>query len=81
MEAELLVIEDDITLSQLLCEQLQRMGYRVQRAQSWSEAEGILNRCEPDLILLDGCLPDANGIELLPGPCTPVSGGIAYGLR
>lgn len=67
MEAELLVIEDDITLSQLLCEQLQRMGYRVQRAQSWSEAEGILNRCEPDLILLDGCLPDANGIELLPG--------------
>lgn len=42
------------------------MGYRVQCALDWSKAAAILDHCEPDLILLDGCLPDAKGIDLLP---------------
>jgi DNA-binding NtrC family response regulator len=66
MAAQVLVIEDDTSLNQLFHEQIQKMGYRVNCVRCWSEAEAHLGSHEPDLILLDGRLPDASGIDLLP---------------
>ena len=66
MSAQVLVIEDDAVLNHLLGEQIQKMGCRVRCARCWADAEDLLLRHEPDLILLDGRLPDALGIDLLP---------------
>lgn len=62
----ILVIEDDKVLSHLISEELKTNGYRVERATNWREGEAYLKREEPDLILLDIRLPDANGMDLVP---------------
>jgi DNA-binding NtrC family response regulator len=65
MKAGILVIEDDRLLNRLLVEQLERFGYLVEGRTSWREAERWLEANEPDLVLLDSRLPDADGIELV----------------
>ena len=47
------VIEDDQSIGNLLAEALEEEGYRVERAYSGTEAVYLLERCRPDLILLD----------------------------
>lgn len=81
MSAQVLVIEDDAPLNQLLGEQIQKMGYRVHCARCWADADELLRGLEPDLILLDGRLPDALGIDLLPNLASqyPVVLLTAYG--
>ena len=66
MKLNILVIEDDALLNQLLVGQLQRSGYSVQGTSRWSQAKEIIEEMEPELLLLDGRLPDADGLELLP---------------
>lgn len=66
MKLNILVIEDDALLNQLLVGQLQRSGYSVLGASRWAEAKEIIDEQEPELLLLDGRLPDADGLELLP---------------
>ena len=66
MKLNILVIEDDALLNQLLVGQLQRSGYSVVGAARWAEAKEIIDEQEPELLLLDGRLPDADGLELLP---------------
>ena len=51
------VIEDDQSIGNLLAEALEEEGYRVERAYSGTEAVYLLERCRPDLILLDLMLP------------------------
>ena len=60
------VIEDDQSIGNLLAEALEEEGYRVERAYSGTEAVYLLERCRPDLILLDLMLPGLSGEELLP---------------
>lgn len=62
----LLVIEDDATLNRLMCTQLKAAGYDAVGAQRWSEVVILLADIEPDLILLDFKLPDADGLARLP---------------
>ena len=62
---EILLIEDDVTLNRLLSEQLLRVGHRVVSAHSWAEAQLVLKRFEPSLILLDVKLPDCSGVDLI----------------
>ncbi|MDJ0949054.1 MAG: sigma-54 dependent transcriptional regulator [Alphaproteobacteria bacterium] len=78
---KILVIEDDVTLNALIAKQLSRIGYRVHEANNWGEAEAYLARNEPQLILLDPKLPDADGFEKLPALVTqqPVIVLTAYG--
>jgi len=60
-----LLIEDDIVFSQLLVDHLSTKNYLINSANSWKEAKIHLSNNEPDLILLDVQLPDANGLDLL----------------
>jgi two-component system, OmpR family, response regulator RegX3 len=60
----ILVVEDDELNRRYAERTLQRDGYSVTTAASGAAALAVLERCRPDLILLDIGLPDANGIEI-----------------
>lgn len=60
-----LLIEDDKVFRQLLVDYLTSKNYLIDSAESWKEAKVFLNKNEPDLIMLDVQLPDANGLDLL----------------
>ena len=63
----ILIVDDDIHISNLLAEALQNNGYTVQKAFSGTEALLVLSNKKPDLILLDLMLPGISGEEVLSG--------------
>ncbi len=65
MQKSILVLEDDAVLNKLLVKQIREFGHEVNGCRSWNETQGKLNELHPDLIILDGQLPDANGYELI----------------
>jgi len=81
VKKSILIIEDDQVLNTLLVQQMQEMGYHVDGALSWKAAQAYLESNDPDLIFLDGRLPDASGNELIPEllPRCPVIILTAYG--
>ena len=60
------VIDDDVHIGNLLEEILTGAGYGVLRAYSGTEAVLLLDRCRPDLVLLDLMLPGMSGEAVLP---------------
>ena len=65
-EARILVVEDDPTLRGVVCELIEREGYRAVRgAGTVADAVSCFNTWRPDLLLLDVMLPDGNGFDLL----------------
>ena len=60
------IIEDDQPIGDLLEEALGQAGYATLRAYSGTEAQYLLERAKPDLILLDRMPPGLTGEELLP---------------
>ena len=79
--ATLLVIEDDALLNSLLTQFLRSKGYQVESASCAAEGREILARLEPDLILMDERLPDAEGMGLIAdfSEISPVIMMTAYG--
>lgn len=67
MNAELLIVDDDKTICQTLKELFLQRGFHVKIAHDISSAKGFLEKKEkaPDVCLLDICLPDGDGLELL----------------
>jgi len=65
MAAEILIIEDEPTLSKLLAYNLTREGYIVQVADHGREGLEEALRHAYDLIVLDIMLPGLNGFEIL----------------
>jgi len=65
--ARILVVDDEIGICELLAETLADGGHEVHTAQSGAEASAALAAMDPDLVLLDVWMPDANGLELLRG--------------
>lgn len=63
--ATIAIIDDDIYISDMLAELLQKNGYTVLRAYSGTEALYLFDRERPDLVLLDLMLPGLSGEELL----------------
>ena len=64
-EKKVLVVEDDIFLSQLLTNRLTKAGVNVIRAADGEEGLAKLRADKPDLMLLDLILPKKSGFELL----------------
>lgn len=65
----------------MIVDQLASLGYRAEGVQSWRDAQAIVKKNEPDLILLDVKLPDADGLKLIPtlSKTLPVVVLTAYG--
>ncbi len=70
MEAEslvhtILVVDDDADTREVLKDRLESLGYHVLTAASGAEGLEILERHNPQLILLDIEMPDISGLEVL----------------
>ena len=62
---KILVIEDDKNLGLNLKLELETLGFVVDHATNGKKARELINIVNPNLVLLDLKLPDADGIELL----------------
>ena len=65
MKAKILLLEDDLTLSETVIDFLQEQGYEVIPAYDGEEASDIIYENIFDLFLLDVNVPLMNGFELL----------------
>ncbi|MDP1759860.1 MAG: response regulator [Candidatus Woesebacteria bacterium] len=63
--AKILLVEDDLFLSSLLKNRLEKEKYEVLAAHDGDEALKLLRTSKPDLILLDLILPGKSGFEVL----------------
>jgi CheY-like chemotaxis protein/nitrogen-specific signal transduction histidine kinase len=75
----ILIVDDDDLVRSILCEKVQQDGYQVITARNGAEALIIYQEIQPDLVLMDGVMPEMDGFEcceqlqLLPGgDLTPV---------
>ena len=64
MKPRILVVEDEVGISEPLAEGLQREGFEPEVAGTIEAARAAYGRQEPDLILLDVMLPDGDGRDL-----------------
>lgn len=62
--ADILLVEDDTTLSLGIVYSLEKEGYSVEKANTVADAKKIISSQEFDIIILDVGLPDGNGFEL-----------------
>lgn len=63
---QILIVDDDVSIGDMLEEILTKEGYGVSRTYSGTEALLLLSLSRPDLVLLDLMLPGLNGEEVLP---------------
>ena len=69
---KVLVVDDELEVRQVLHEFLSSRGYEVSTASGGAEAVAIVGAIKPDLVLLDMCLPDVDGIEVAIEPALAV---------
>ncbi len=62
---KILVIDDDMQMSNLICKLLMRDGHEVFTAQDGMEGVQPFHQIKPDLIITDIVMPNKNGIELI----------------
>lgn len=62
---KILIIEDDLTLRNVLSEFLESEGFSVSVASDGEEGLNLINTLTPDIVLLDIILPKKNGFEVL----------------
>ena len=60
----LLMIDDDASLNDLLVEYFERFNHKLTTATTAADGRYLLRRDDPDLLILDVMLPDADGMEL-----------------
>ncbi len=65
MKGKVLVVDDDPSIRELLSAVLQR-DYQVVEAESGAALQKSFTESQPDVVVLDVKLQDANGLELLP---------------
>ncbi|MFE4706122.1 response regulator transcription factor [Peribacillus simplex] len=65
MQKSILLIEDDVEISQLIVSALLQENYTVQAAFDGEEALALFHDKEPDLLLLDLMIPKLTGMDLL----------------
>ena len=62
---KLLIIEDELSLQEMMATTLRKDGYVVETASDYSTAVSKLGSYSYDCILLDITLPDGNGLDIL----------------
>ena len=62
---KVLIVDDQIAAARLLVTLLQIDGYEARPAFDWGNLIGEVQAYQPDLVILDVHLPDADGFELL----------------
>src|SRR5919198_885223 len=65
MKGHILIVDDDREIRELLGAVL-RDSYQISEADTGSALKQAFSRTQPDVILLDIKLPDADGLDLLP---------------
>ena len=60
----ILVVEDDVELCEWMCEYLSAKGYQVTSTGRGDEAVNLINKINPDLVVLDGMLPGLDGVDV-----------------
>jgi len=65
MASRILVVEDEISIREMLCFVLEKQGYECLEADSYQGALAQLSEPYPALILLDWMFPGGSGIKLL----------------
>ncbi len=60
-----LVVDDEETVCNVVCEILETLGFKCQRAYSAVDALSFLEANTPDLILTDVMMPDIDGLTLI----------------
>jgi FixJ family two-component response regulator len=68
-DASILVVDDEVSIQELLAAMLQSEGYRVRAVGSASEALAALKSAPASLLITDVKLPDRDGIGLLQQAC------------
>ncbi|MBP3754261.1 MAG: response regulator transcription factor [Lachnospiraceae bacterium] len=63
--SKILIVDDDVTIGNMVQEALESEGYMALRAYSGTEALMVIEKENPDLILLDLMLPGLTGEEVL----------------
>lgn len=62
---KVLLVEDDVFMSELLGKALERAGFDLVSAHSGGEGLQKFQEAKPDIVLLDLILPDQNGFDAL----------------
>jgi two-component system phosphate regulon response regulator OmpR len=57
-----LLVDDDVELTQMVAEYLQREGLNIRAVENLADAGQAIAAARPDLIVLDLMLPDGNGL-------------------
>lgn len=60
-----LVVDDEPGVLEMICLQLEEMGYPVNMARDGEEALDFLEKQTPDIMILDVCMPKKSGYEVL----------------
>jgi CheY-like chemotaxis protein len=59
----ILIVDDDDLVRSLLCQKIKQDGYQVRTARNGEEALVIYQEIRPDLVLMDGVMPEMDGFE------------------
>src|SRR2546428_10632325 len=65
MQVDLLIVDDEVSLRDLLSTVFEEDGCRVETAATLADGRAALQKNEPDLVLCDIMLPDGSGLDLL----------------
>ncbi|HEY7316068.1 MAG TPA: sigma-54 dependent transcriptional regulator [Candidatus Binatia bacterium] len=65
LAGNILVVDDDADIREVLGDRLESLGYRVFAAETAKAGLELLERQNPQLVLLDIEMPDMNGIDML----------------
>lgn len=65
MDKHIVIVEDTMDLQEAMAEILQMEGYLVSCAGNGEEAQALLNKSIPDLIITDLRMPKMDGYELI----------------
>ncbi len=77
MSGRVLIVDDDPGFSRALARALRRSGHDVVLCERGAEARTQLEQVDPDVVVLDFHLPDADGLQLLE-ELRPLSSGASF---